>query len=117
MHASLEHSPPTGGSALAGVSIRRVKLVTLALFLAGSLAIYWQALSFSFLNYDDNLFIRDNPHLIQGFNWATVRWAFEANLLSVDRTAEYWMPITLLSRLLDAQLFGMNGGWHHLQGI
>ena len=100
-----------------GLGGRSIKLLALLVFVGSSLALYWNALSFDFLNYDDAFYVRDNAHLNAGFSWAAVRWAFEANLLTVDRSAEYWMPITMLSRLLDAQLFGGNAGWHHLQNI
>ncbi len=96
---------------------RSATFVALFVFLGGSFFIYWAALSFGFLNFDDTYYVRDNPHLAGGFSWTAVRWAFEANLFSGDRAAEYWMPLTLLSRLLDAELFGANGGLHHAQNI
>jgi protein O-mannosyl-transferase len=96
---------------------RSATLVALLLFLGGSFAIYGAALSFDFLNFDDTFYVRDNPRLNGGFSWGAVRWALEANLFSGDRAAEYWMPVTLLSRLLDAQLFGTHGGFYHAQNI
>jgi len=28
-----------------------------------------------------------------------------------------WLPLTLLSHVLDVQLFGMESGWHHLMNV
>lgn len=89
----------------------------LALCVGTAFCLYYPALSFDFLSYDDYFYVRDNPHLKAGFSWEALHWAATANLFSVDRAAEYWMPLTLCSRLLDHQLFGIDGGWHHLQGI
>ncbi len=96
---------------------RSATLVALFLFVGGSFAIYANALSFDFLNFDDSFYVRDNAHLNGGFSWDAVRWALEANLLRGDRSAEYWMPITMFSRLVDAEFFGASGGLHHLQNI
>lgn len=89
----------------------------LALGMALSLLLFRQAIGFEFQSYDDHFFIRDNQRLQAGLNSESVRWALTANLFGVDREAEYWMPLTLLSRLVDTQLFGLDGGWHHLQGL
>ncbi|MBS0660056.1 MAG: tetratricopeptide repeat protein [Verrucomicrobia bacterium] len=96
------------------------KLAVLApwiLALGASLALFGPALNFDFLSYDDASFVRDNPRVASGLSWEAFKWALTANLFSVDRLAEYWMPLTLLSRQLDSQLFGLDGGWYHLQGI
>lgn len=83
----------------------------------GALVLYHPALSFDFLTYDDPFFVRNNPNVASGFSWDAFVWAWTANLLSVERLAEYWMPLTLLSRQLDSQLFGLDGGWYHLQNV
>src|SRR5471032_2239316 len=107
----------TGRNSVEGRAGRSALLIALFVFVGGSLALYWNALSFEFLNYDDAFYVRDNPHLNAGFSWKSVRWALETNLLRGDRSAEYWMPLTMLSRLVDGELFGANGGLHHLQNI
>jgi protein O-mannosyl-transferase len=117
MDVTTNESGPAGGISIGGFGLKRVTLLALLAFLAGGLALYWNALSFEFLNYDDAFYVRDNPHLSAGFSWKSVRWALETNLLRGDRSAEYWMPLTMFSRLVDAELFGTNGGLHHLQNI
>ncbi len=75
------------------------------------LAIYWQATKFSFISLDDNLYVYENPVVMNGLNWNTVKWAFTA-FFSAN-----WHPLTWLSHALDAQIFGGNAGGHHAVNI
>ncbi len=70
-----------------------------------------------FLNYDDNIFITSNPHLAQGLTWEGVRWAFTADLLFDSPNADYWTPLTVLTRLIDVQIFGMSPMGPHLVNL
>jgi tetratricopeptide (TPR) repeat protein len=88
--------------------------VFLLLAIALGLAIYAPVRHFEFLNYDDDLFVSGNPWLRGGLTWASVRWAFGANLVEYSSSAEYWEPITLLSRLADAQVYGIQAGPFHV---
>lgn len=60
-----------------------------------------------FVNFDDSLYITNNPHVRAGLTWSTVKWA----LTSFD--AANWHPLTWLSHALDCQLFKMNPAGHH----
>jgi hypothetical protein len=97
------------------VSIRRgwwFAFVAVAAILAWF--IYHPVSRFDFLNFDDPTYLRDNPWLKRGLNWESLRWAFIANLSEFSKRAEYWGPITLISRLIDAQLFGVDAGAFHV---
>jgi len=76
--------------------------------------VYAPVRHFEFLNLDDNLFVSNNPWLRHGLTWHSIEWAFLANLTEFSNRAEYWEPITLLSRLFDAQCFGMDAGAFHV---
>ena len=106
---------PKGAVGLAGGRKWFVPAALIALAVAWLL--YHPALGFSFVNYDDHFYVRDNPRLAEGLTWESWKWAWTANFITPDRRAEYWMPLTLLSRLLDVQLFGEDGGWHHAQSL
>ena len=80
-------------------------------------AIYHPVRHFEFLNFDDNRFISENPWLKRGLGAETVRWAFLANLTEHSHQAEYWSPLTLLSRLADAQIYGMRAGPFHVTNV
>ncbi len=64
-----------------------------------------------FLNYDDDGYITDNPHVRAGLTWATVKYAFT----TYDKAN--WHPLTWLSYALDCELFGLNPTGHHYVSV
>jgi tetratricopeptide (TPR) repeat protein len=82
-----------------------------------TLGIFAQTFAFKFLNCDDDLFISENPRLTQGLSAKGLGWAFTANLIQDDANAEYWEPLTLVSRLADVQFSGLNAGAHHRTNV
>ncbi len=60
-----------------------------------------------FVNYDDDLYVTNNPEVRRGLTAEGVRWAF-----SSDHGAN-WFPLTRLSWMLDAELFGMDPRAYH----
>ena len=71
-------------------------------------AVYWQVGGHEFIDFDDNAYVYQNPHVREGITGSNIVWAFT----SVD--AANWHPITWLSHMADAQIFGMNPRGHHL---
>jgi len=86
-------------------------VLSIAVLSAMVLAIYWQTTGFGFINLDDNQYVFENPAVLSGLNWATVKWAFTAFF------AANWHPLTWLSHMIDVQLFGLNAGAHHAVNI
>jgi tetratricopeptide (TPR) repeat protein len=84
--------------------------VSVALMVA-VLAVYWPAQSFEFVNFDDNFYVTSNPRVRAGLEWDGIRWAFGAVVASM------WHPLTLLSHMLDTELFGLDAGGHHLHNV
>ena len=76
-----------------------------------TLALYWPATGFAFLNYDDTDFVTANVHVQGGLNWEGVKWAFGLN------EGDYWHPLTWLSLMLDASLFGQRAGGFHFTNV
>jgi Flp pilus assembly protein TadD len=70
-----------------------------------------------FVAFDDDVFVYRNPQVRAGLTWAGVRWAFSADLLFESSNADYWMPLTILSRMTDVQLFGLNPAAHHATNV
>jgi protein O-mannosyl-transferase len=64
-----------------------------------------------FINFDDPLYVTDNPHVKQGLTWESFKWAWS----SVE--AQNWHPLTWLSHMLDAQFFGVNPMGHHAGNV
>jgi protein O-mannosyl-transferase len=81
------------------------------LLLFASILVYSQVHTHDFINYDDPLYVSQNPHVRNGLTWAGTVWAFtgahDAN----------WIPLTWLSHMLDCQLFGLQAGLHHLTSV
>jgi len=66
-----------------------------------------------FVSFDDDVFVYHSPYVRQGLTLAGLRWALGADLLFESAHADYWMPVTILTRMLDVQLFGLNAAGHH----
>ena len=77
----------------------------------GTFIIYYQAHSFEFVNYDDNIYVYANPNIQAGIIFKAVKWAFTAGY------ADNWHPLTWLSHMLDWRLFGANAGGHHIVNL
>jgi len=88
---------------------RRVLLVSLvcAALIAITLVSFAGVLRNGFVNYDDPVYVTDNPQVQSGLGWRTAAWAFTAT------RAANWHPLTWLSHLLDVTLFGLAPAGHH----
>ncbi len=82
-----------------------------------SLSVYGAVGGLGFLGYDDDVFVTANPWVRQGLNVRSVRWAFAADLLFETPYADYWAPLTVLSRMVDVELFGLRPAGHHLVNL
>ena len=90
--------------------VLRLCAVCLVLFY-GTLLLYSRAVPHDFLDLDDGDYVTDNAPVQAGLTWPGVRWALTANV------AANWHPLTLLSHMLDCQLFGGNAHGHHAMNI
>lgn len=81
------------------------------LLVVGTFAIYAQVRTHVFITYDDFQYVANNPRVVAGLSWQTVRWA----LVSTEQAN--WHPLTWLSHALDCQLFGLNAGYHHMVSV
>ena len=69
---------------------------------------YYRIRFFSFVNFDDPSYVTANPVVLAGFTRDSFLEAFTGIISS------NWHPVTILSHMLDYQLFGLNSGLHHL---
>ena len=96
--------PPSSGSrrATVGVCLALAALVWL---------VFGQTLQHEFVNFDDDVYVYQNPMAKGGLTCAGITWAFahphQAN----------WHPLTTLSHMLDCQLYGLNPRGHHLTSV
>jgi tetratricopeptide (TPR) repeat protein len=87
------------------------ELFVVAGLIAVCALIYWQAVGFQFINFDDNFYVYDNAQVMSGLNWNSFRWALTA-FYSAN-----WHPLTWISHSIDVSLFGKNAGAHHATNI
>lgn len=71
-------------------------------------AIYGQTMNHEFINFDDDVYIYENPYIKDGLTKKNIKWAF------TDAYGGNWHPLTWISHMIDIQVFGKNPGAHHL---
>lgn len=76
-----------------------------------TLAVYLPVLAHGFIRFDDPYYVTGNPRVQAGLTWEGIAWAFQAIV------ASNWHPLTLLSHMLDCELFGMDPLGHHLTSL
>jgi len=125
MMSKRKHIPPTGKKdispiskdAFGGWSIEsRINgkngfliaafLLSISLFIAFS-----PAVKNDFNHFDDQCYITDNVIIKSGLNLKSIVYAFSAIVVS------NWHPVTLLSHMLDCQLFGVDSAAHHAVNV
>ena len=73
-----------------------------------TLAVYWPVQKYDFVNFDDDEYVYDNPHVKTGLTLQNIEWAFTKS------HSANWHPLTWISHMIDCELFGLNAGGHHL---
>ncbi|MGA2966999.1 MAG: tetratricopeptide repeat protein [Terriglobales bacterium] len=101
---------PSGtGAFLTGKNLNTALCVLLAVVTIG---LYSPVTKYSFVRWDDDVYVTANPYIRDGLSWSTVKWAFTST-----ETAANWHPLTWLSHALDYQLFALNPAGHHLDSV
>src|SRR6202171_2658649 len=95
----------------AHVKIDKWKFIIGAVLVALVWSVFGQTVRFGFVNYDDPLYILQNPNVRSGLSWHGVAWAF------THIHSQNWHPLTSISHMLDCQLFGLNAGAHHFVNV
>jgi protein O-mannosyl-transferase len=108
--------PPQAAALAAQSQIANRKSQIFRWLLAGllvlvTLAVYWPATRGGFIAYDDNLLVTENPQVQKGLTLEGMElaWFNPVNCL--------WHPLTVMSHMLDCQLFGLNPWGHHLTSV
>jgi len=90
--------------------MRRKTFICLVLITV-TLAVFWQVSNHEFVNFDDDDYISENPHVQSVLSRQAIIWAFTAT------RAANWHPLTWLSHMIDCQLYGLNPSGHHLTNV
>ncbi len=73
--------------------------------------VFGQALSFDFVNYDDNSYVYENPLVQNGITLDGIVRVFTRDNYS------FYHPLTTLSHMLDHQIYGMNPTGFHATNL
>lgn len=84
--------------------------ICLLLFAMAAL-VYWPVRNCEFIDYDDPGYFSSNAHVLGGWTWSNVRWAF------TNDDAANWHPLTWLSLMLDAEFFGKGPAGPHFTNL
>src|SRR5213595_2686478 len=73
--------------------------------------VFGQTLGHDFVNFDDHVYVYENPSITRGLSVDGVIGAF------THAHARNWHPLTTISHMLDYQLYGLNAGGHHFTNV
>ncbi|MGA2279712.1 MAG: tetratricopeptide repeat protein [Verrucomicrobiota bacterium] len=82
------------------------------IFLAAIIwGVFGQTLGHEFVNFDDDLYVYENPVVQKGLTWEGFRWALTYGYIG------HWHPLTWISHMLDCRFYGLSPGGHHLTNV
>ncbi len=73
--------------------------------------VFGQTLGHDFVNFDDHVYVYDNPLITKGLTVGGAIGAF------THSHARNWHPLTTMSHMLDCQLYGLKAGGHHFSNV
>src|SRR5438128_10391871 len=73
--------------------------------------VFGQTLGHDFVNYDDKTYVYGNSLVTAGLNLHGLSQAF------VDTQTNNWHPLTIISHMIDCQLFDLKAGGHHFTNV
>lgn len=74
---------------------------------------FFPTLQLGFVTYDDPDYVTANERVHEGLSPASILWAFDPS----TRVSANWHPLTMVSHLLDFQLYGIKPFGHHLTSL
>lgn len=90
---------------------RHAAILAVVILLVLILLVYWPVHYFDFVNYDDHGYIAKNPFMPGGFTSGNLKTLFSRDYLG------NYHPLTLISHMLDWQVFGLQAGAHHWTNV
>ena len=107
------HSSEVSGSSVHGRRAKSpiAKLLVCFGLVAVTWAVFGQTLAHDFVNFDDHVYVYENPLIVRGLSVEGITSAF------THTHARNWHPLTTVSHMLDCQLYGLNAGGHHFTNV
>ena len=82
-------------------------LLICAILIGLTVTVFWPVWRFDFINFDDPIYVSENPQVLHGLTHESATWALTTGY------ASNWHPLTWMSLMLDVQLFGSKPAIHH----
>jgi tetratricopeptide (TPR) repeat protein len=76
-----------------------------------TIGLFWPAIHCDFVEYDDGVYVFENPQVLKGITGEGMAYAFR----SIHGGS--WMPLTWISHMLDVMIFGVKPAGHHFTNI
>src|SRR5438094_4151070 len=73
--------------------------------------VFGQTVAHQFVTYDDPQYVYENAKVAAGLSPESVLWAF------THTVGGNWHPLTVISHMLDCQLYGLNPAGHHFTNV
>jgi Flp pilus assembly protein TadD len=73
--------------------------------------VFGQTLGHDFVNYDDKIYVYGNSLVTAGLSLHGLLRAF------VDTQTNNWHPLTIISHMIDCQLYDLKAGGHHFTNV
>ena len=99
--ASIEHGP---------VSDWRRDWIVCPLLALATLVVFWPVLGYGFIEFDDGIYVFENPHVYEGLSPGAIAWALAPQW-------GLWHPLTWLSYMTEVEFFGVAPRVHHAVGL
>lgn len=90
---------------------RRLVVVMCALIALVAAGVYLRTAAFDFISADDPFYVTANTRVTSGLTPGGIAWAFTTG------HAGNWHPLTWLSHMIDAALYGPSAGGHHISSV
>src|SRR5438876_11287671 len=73
--------------------------------------VFGQTVAHQFVTYDDPQYVYENAKVAAGLLPESVLWGF------THTVGGNWHPLTVISHMLDCQLYGLNPAGHHFTNV
>jgi len=73
--------------------------------------VFGQTLHHEFINLDDPVYVTENAGVLNGFTFKRIAWLF------THAEANFYHPLTMISLMLDHEVFGLWAGGYHLTNV
>jgi Flp pilus assembly protein TadD len=108
------------GAVVARINIigaRNLRIYLSLFIFAASIILYSPVLNHGFLNYDDDRYVTANEWIRSGITLENVKRAFDLKEVDSKNRIPLWHPLTLISHMIDCELFGLNASMHHFVNV